>query len=166
MSEDKRGQQSASSLNPKLVRELADILNETGLAEMEVTHGELKLRLSRAGGVAIAALPAQVLAPAAAPAAPPALAKPIEPEARAEDLRNHPGAVSSPMVGTAYLSPEPGKPAFVKVGDSVKEGQTLLVVEAMKTFNPIPAPRAGKVVRLIVGDAAPVEFGQPLLILE
>lgn len=163
MSEDKRGQPSASTLNPKLVRELADILNETGLAEMEVTHGELKLRLSRAGGVALA-MAAPMLAPAAP--APAALAKPAEPEARVEDLRNHPGAVTSPMVGTAYLSSEPGKPAFVKIGDSVKEGQTLLVVEAMKTFNPIPAPRAGKVVRVVVGDAAPVEFGQPLLILE
>jgi len=165
MSEDTRSQPDASTLNPKLVRELADILNETGLAEMEVTHGELKLRLSRAGGVTIAAMPAPVAAPAAA-TVPAALPKPVEPEARAEDLRNHPGAVTSPMVGTAYLSPEPGKPAFVKIGDSVREGQTLLVVEAMKTFNPIPAPRAGKVARIVVSDSAPVEFGQPLLILE
>lgn len=166
MSEEKPGQQSASTLDAKLVRELADILNDTGLAELEVTHGELKLRLSRASAVTAVAPPVLSLAPP--PPAPAALPRPSEAaeSGRSEDLRSHPGAVASPMVGTAYLSPEPGKPAFVKVGDTVKEGQTLLVVEAMKTFNPIPAPRAGRIARVVIVDGAPVEFGQPLLILE
>jgi acetyl-CoA carboxylase biotin carboxyl carrier protein len=81
-------------------------------------------------------------------------------------MSKHPGAVPSPMVGTAYLAPEPGAAVFVKVGDSVNEGQTLLVVEAMKTFNPIPAPRAGKIIAILVSDAQPVEFGEPLMIIE
>ncbi|HRE44812.1 MAG TPA: acetyl-CoA carboxylase, biotin carboxyl carrier protein, partial [Terricaulis sp.] len=97
-----------------------------------------------------------------APAAP----APAAASAPAADLAKHPGAVASPMVGTAYLSPEPGAPTFIKVGDTVTQGQTLMVVEAMKTFNPIPAPRAGKVTAILVSDAQPVEFGEPLAIIE
>ncbi|HVY84072.1 MAG TPA: acetyl-CoA carboxylase biotin carboxyl carrier protein [Caulobacterales bacterium] len=156
---DKKGQ----GVEAELVRELASILRDTGLTEIEVQHGDLKLKLSRAAMVAAA--PA-ALAPAHAPAAPAALPAPTPATETPVDMRSHPGAVTSPMVGTAYLSPEPGAPVFVKIGDAVNEGQTLMVVEAMKTFNPIPAPRAGKVVQILVGDAQPVEFGQPLIILE
>ena len=154
------------AIDPDLVRELATILSDTGLSEIEVEHGELRLRIAR---TLVAAAPAHthVVAAAApmsiaAPAAPPPAAAPTP----AADAASHPGAVPSPMVGTAYLSPEPGAPAFIKVGDSVTAGQTLMVVEAMKTFNPIPAPRAGKVVAILVTDSQPVEYGEPLVILE
>jgi acetyl-CoA carboxylase biotin carboxyl carrier protein len=157
MSDKKR-----EGVDPDLVRELASILAESGLSEIEVEHGELRLRLART--LTAAAAPATTHyvqapvhhAPAAVASAPVAEADPAK----------HPGAVPSPMVGTAYLSPEPGAPSFVKVGDTVTAGQTLLVVEAMKTFNPIPAPRAGKVIAILVTDSQPVEFGEPLLILE
>ncbi len=162
-------EKKTQAIDPKLVRELAAILDDTGLSEIEVEHGELRLRIARtltaaaaptAMHVVTAAPPASAAAPAPAPAqaasAPTAAASPAE----------HPGAVPSPMVGTAYLSPEPGAPAFIKVGDTVNAGQTLMVVEAMKTFNPIPAPRAGKVTAILVADAQPVEFGEPLVILE
>lgn len=165
---DKTEKRATGSVDPDLVRELAQILRDSGLSEIEVSHGETRLRLTRAVAPAIAAAAAPVAAPAsiavaahAAPAPPPQ-----EPEGRNDDPRTHPGAVHSPMVGTVYLSPEPGAVAFVKVGDAVTEGQTLLMIEAMKTFNPIPAPRAGRVVRMLVGDGQPVEFGQPLVILE
>ncbi|MGE0594766.1 MAG: acetyl-CoA carboxylase biotin carboxyl carrier protein [Hyphomonadaceae bacterium] len=153
----------SAGVDPDLVRELAAILGESGLTEIEVEHGELRLRLAR-GVVAAAPTAAHVVhtAPPPAAAAPMAAAAP----APADDLSKHPGAVPSPMVGTAYLSPEPGAAPFVKVGDTVTAGQTILVVEAMKTFNPIPAPRAGKITAILVGDAQPVEFGEPLLILE
>lgn len=152
------------AIDPELVRELASVLNESGLSEIEVEHGELRLRLARTLTAAaappvhthvVAAVPATHAPAAAAPAAAPAA------EAAA-----HPGAVPSPMVGTAYLSPEPGAPPFIKVGDTVTAGQTIMVVEAMKTFNPIPAPRAGKVTAILVSDAQPVEYGEPLVIIE
>jgi acetyl-CoA carboxylase biotin carboxyl carrier protein len=157
------------TIDPALVRELADILRATDLTEIEVEQGELKLKLSRTGGVMMAMAPAAQPAPYPPQYAPaPAQAPPIaaaEPP-RAADPRSHPGAVLSPMVGTAYLSPEPGAPVFVKVGDTVADGQTLMIVEAMKTFNPIPAPRAGKISQILVSDAQPVEFGEPLFVLE
>ncbi len=152
------------AIDPALVRELAAILSDTGLSEIEVEHGELRLRIARTL-MAAPALHTQVMhtpAVAAASAAPSAPSQ----GATAADPAKHPGMVPSPMVGTAYLSPEPGKPAFVKVGDTVTEGQTIMVVEAMKTFNPIPAPRAGKVIALLVADSQPVEFGEPLAIIE
>lgn len=150
------------SLEPELVRELAAILQDTGLTEIEIQQGDLKLRLART--VTVAAAPA-ALAPAHVPAAPAALPAPSAsaPEAPAAVIGT---PVPSPMVGTAYLSPEPGAPVFVKVGDTVNEGQTLMVVEAMKTFNPIPAPRSGKVKSIMVTDAQPVEFGETLVVLE
>jgi len=155
-----------TNVDPGLVRELAAILNDTGLSEIEVEHGELRLRLARTLTVAAAPAAAPIAfaaaAPAAAPPAPAAAAAP----APAADMSKHPGAVPSPMVGTAYLSPEPGAPNFIKIGDNVAQGQTLMVVEAMKTFNPIPAPRAGRVTAILVTDAQPVEFGEPLVILE
>ena len=154
------------------IRGLAELLAECDLTEIEVTrdYGEddaLQVRISRA-------LPAAAPAPAAvqmnAPAAPAAPATPATPQtpARAdmpEDPAAHPGAVASPMVGTAYLSPEPGAAAFVRVGSEVTEGQTVLIVEAMKTMNHIPAPRAGTVKRILVEDGAAVEYGAPLVIL-
>ncbi|HWA47583.1 MAG TPA: acetyl-CoA carboxylase biotin carboxyl carrier protein [Dongiaceae bacterium] len=162
---DKKG----VSLEAELVRELAAILKESGLSEIELEQGGLKLRLSRHGGGAAA--PAVVYAPAPTATAPAALPAPaatpaVAAEAPAADARTHPGAVTSPMVGTAYLSPEPGAAVFIKVGDTVSEGQTLMVVEAMKTFNPIPAPKAGKVKQILVADAQPVEYGEPLVIIE
>ncbi len=160
----------AAGIDPDLVRELAGILRDTGLTEIEVEHGELKLKLARAAPVAAAPAPTHfAYAPAPAPtyAPAPAPAAAVAAEApKAADLRAHPGAVLSPMVGTAYLSPEPGATPFVKIGDTVTAGQTLIIVEAMKTFNPIPAPRAGKVVQLLVTDSQPVEFGEALAILE
>ena len=158
MSDKKPG----GGLDPEIVRELAAILSDTGLSEIEVEHGDLKLRLARTLVAAPQAAPVHVAVAAPTPAAatPPAVAEP-----RIE-ARNNPNAVLSPMVGTAYLSPDPGAAAFVKVGDTVSEGQTVLIVEAMKTFNPIPAPRAGKVKEILVTDAQPVEYGQPLFVLD
>lgn len=154
---DKKQQQP---IDPALVRELAAIINESGLSEIEVEHGELRLRIART--LTAAPVSHVVHAAPAAVAAPPPAAAP----APAADASSHPGAVPSPMVGTAYLSPEPGAAQFIKVGDSVSEGQTLMVVEAMKTFNPIPAPRAGKIIAILVTDAQPVEYGEPLVIIE
>jgi acetyl-CoA carboxylase biotin carboxyl carrier protein len=156
----------AGGIDAELVRDLAKVLAEQGLSEIEVEHGELRLRLARTvaqtvtAPVAYAPPPVAAAAPAPAASAAPAAAP------APKDFRTDPRAVTSPMVGTAYLSPEPGSAAFVKVGDTVSEGQTLLIVEAMKTFNPIAAPRAGKVVQIIVSDAQPVEYGEPLLLLE
>jgi acetyl-CoA carboxylase biotin carboxyl carrier protein len=148
------------SIDPRLVRRLADILTATGLTEIEVEQGSLKIRVARqltaaAAPVTYAAMPA-----AAAPAAPPPpAAAPITAPARGE-------AVKSPMVGTVYLKPSPEAQPFVKVGDQVAAGQTLLIVEAMKTMNPIPAVKAGTVLQILVEDAQPVEFGEPLVIIE
>jgi acetyl-CoA carboxylase biotin carboxyl carrier protein len=136
------------------IRELAELLRETGLTEIEIEHNGARLRVSKqAGGTMMATAPAAAPAPVAAAAAP---AKPAGP---------NPGAVPSPMVGTVYASPEPGAPPFVKVGQTVKEGDTLFIVEAMKTMNPIIAPRGGTVSEICVSDSQPVEFGQTLLIL-
>jgi acetyl-CoA carboxylase biotin carboxyl carrier protein len=143
-------------IEPKLVRELAAILRDTGLSEIEIERGDLRVRITGAGGTYPAYPPPQQHSMPL-----PALPAPAPPEARA-----HPGAVTSPMVGTAYLTPKPDEPPYVKVGDTVAEGQTLLVVEAMKTFNPIPAPKAGRVTQILVANETPVEFGQPLMIIE
>jgi acetyl-CoA carboxylase biotin carboxyl carrier protein len=146
-----------STINSDLVRQLAALLDETGLTEIEYESGAVRLRVARQPAP-VAAAP--VAAPAAAmPAAAPATAAPA-PDAR------HPGAVTSPMVGTVYTSPEPGTPEFVKPGDRVREGQTLLLIEAMKTFNEIRAPRAGTVSLVLVQNEQPVEYGDVLLILE
>jgi acetyl-CoA carboxylase biotin carboxyl carrier protein len=142
-----------------LIRELAALLNETGLTEIEVDRDGTRIRVAR--GVAQAIVHAPVAA-ATAPAAAPAKAEP----AAAVDPASHAGTVKSPMVGTAFRSPEPGAKAFVEVGDTVREGQTLLIIEAMKTMNQIPAPRAGTVTRIMVEDAQPVEYGEPLMIVE
>lgn len=153
----------ADPFDARLVRKLADILTETGLSEIEVEQGALKIRVAKTLTAAPAAVhyaPAPA-APAAAPVPAAAAPAPAAAAARASGEE-----VKSPMVGTIYLQPNPGSPAFVKVGDSVEVGQTLFIVEAMKTMNPIPAPRAGKVVEILVDDAQPVEFGEPLAIIE
>lgn len=152
---------------------LAELLRAQDLSEIEVSRATgkdtgLEVRLVRhSAAPAPQAAPAPALAPAplAVPAAP-AAAHPAAPAAPADDPAQHPGAVTSPMVGTAYLQPEPGTPAFVSTGDRVSEGQTLLIIEAMKTMNHIPAPRAGTVRRILIEDGAPVEFGAPLMIIE
>jgi len=146
-------------MDTEFIRTLAKLLEETNLGEIEMADGDRKIRVARPSVAAAPAAAPVVLAPAAVPAA--ALAA-----AAAGDLSTHPGAVKSPMVGTAYLSPEPGKPLFVSVGDKVAAGQTLLIIEAMKTFNPIKAPKAGTVAQVLIENGQPVEFGQPLMIVE
>jgi len=150
-------------IDTRLVRRLAGILNDTGLSEIEVERGDLKIRVARtvtAAATVVHAAPAPVAAPAPAPAAPAAA-----PEFTGEALP--PGeVVKSPMVGTVYLAPQPGANPFVKVGDKVTQGQTLLIIEAMKTMNPIPAPKAGVVRAILAEDGQPVEFGEPLAVIE
>ena len=145
----------------KLVQELADILDKFGLAELEYETDAVAIRLSRVTGAAPVVAPAPVVtAPAAAPASAPA-----EPTAVANPADHH-GAVTSPMVGTVYTAPEPGAADFVSEGDMVKAGQTLFIVEAMKVMNPITAPSAGKVTKILVQNAQPIEFGEALAIIE
>ncbi|TWT00715.1 acetyl-CoA carboxylase biotin carboxyl carrier protein [Reyranella sp. CPCC 100927] len=143
-----------------LVRKLAGMLSETGLSEIEYEVNNRRIRVSRT----ITQVAAPMMLPGAAIGA--ALPGAAASAAAAADDSNHPGAVKSPMVGTAYLAPEPGKPAFVAVGDKVAAGQTLLIIEAMKTFNPIKATKAGTVTKVVVENAQPVEFGQVLMVVE
>ncbi|OGN49134.1 MAG: acetyl-CoA carboxylase, biotin carboxyl carrier protein [Caulobacterales bacterium RIFOXYB1_FULL_67_16] len=162
MADDKKH----AEIDASLVRQLAEILNETDLTEVEVERGELRIRVARevtvnAAPVQYAAAPAPAAAPAAPVAAPAAMpSDPATIVARAGE------EVKSPMVGTAYLQPSPEAPPFIQPGDKVKKGQTLLIVEAMKTMNPIQAPRDGVVAEILVGDAQPVEYGEPLVLLE
>lgn len=142
------------------IRELAQILRETDLTEIELVDGEARLRVVRQAVVAAPVMQAVAAAPAAVV---PVAAAPLAVEAPDAD---HPGAVTSPMVGVAYLAPEPGAAQFVTVGAKVAQGQTLLLIEAMKTFNQIKAPRAGTVTRILVESGMPVEYGEPLLIIE
>ena len=152
----------ADQIDTRLVRKLADILTETGLSEIEVEHGGLKVRVVKT----LTAAAVQYAAPAPMPvAASPAAAPAAAAVAEAAPVSNG-DPVKSPMVGTVYLQPNPGSPAFVKVGDTVEAGQTLFIIEAMKTMNPVPAPRAGKIVQVLIDDAQPVEFGEPLAIIE
>ncbi|WP_126536057.1 acetyl-CoA carboxylase biotin carboxyl carrier protein [Oharaeibacter diazotrophicus] len=160
-----------------LIRQLAVILDETDLTEIEVEHDKLKIRVARQPAPAAPAqfampapgpwpFPPMAAPAAAAPAAPAAAAAPVVAETKALDPANHPGTLASPMVGTAYRAPEPGAKSFVEVGDSVREGQTVLIVEAMKHMNQIAAPRSGKVTAIFVESGQPVEYGEPLLIIE
>lgn len=155
----------AGTSETKLIRELADILNETELSEIEMEKGDLKIRVAKTSEL----VAAPVQSYAAAPAAPAPVAAPSAPETPApvskSDAAAHPGAVKSPMVGTAYVRPSPDADPFFKTGDSVKEGDTVMLIEAMKTFNPITAPKAGKIVEILVEDAQPVEFGEALFII-
>lgn len=141
----------------QLVRKLAALLEETGLVELEVKNGEQSIRLARPGAAPPAAAPA--------PAQPMPAATPPS-TAQAPAAGPNPNAVTAPMVGVVYLSPEPGAPPFVKPGDSVSEGQTVLLIEAMKTFNPVRAPRTGRIARILVADKTPVEYGEELVIIE
>ena len=141
--------------DPDAIRALAAVLSETGLTEIEIAEKDSRIRVVRAAAPAVVAA-----APLSAPAAVAA------PATAAPDEASHPGAVLSPMVGVAYHSPEPGAPPFVTVGQSVEAGQTLLLIEAMKTFNQIRAPKAGTVARILVANSTPVEYGEVLLILE
>ncbi len=139
-----------------LVRELASLLKETDLSEIEVQDGERRIRVARQFTMTTM-LPAAAAAPAAAVAD---VAAPVA------DISKHPGVVPSPMVGTAYMAPEPSKPDFISVGSTVKEGDTLMIIEAMKVMNPILAPRAGTITRIFIANAQPVEYGEPLVVIE
>jgi acetyl-CoA carboxylase biotin carboxyl carrier protein len=146
------------SVDEGLIRGLANLLNETGLTEIEIEQKGLRVRVARTISFAAAA---PMLAPAA-----PAMGMPGAAAPAAKDADSHPGTVRSPMVGTCYRAAEPGAPSFVEVGSVVKQGQTLLIVEAMKTMNHIPAPRPGTVKAILVENGQPVEFGEPLMIIE
>ncbi|GAA0771324.1 acetyl-CoA carboxylase biotin carboxyl carrier protein [Brevundimonas sp. NPDC055814] len=160
MSDDKN-----KNIDADLVRSLADILNDTDLTEIEVERGDLKIKVKRE--VTVAAAPIQyAAAPAPVAHAAPAAAPVSMPSDPATIVARSGEEVKSPMVGTAYLQPAPGSDPFIKTGDKVKKGQTLLIVEAMKTMNPIQAPRDGVVAEILVGDAQPVEFGEALVVLE
>jgi len=154
---------SSAQISSDAVRQLAEVLNDTGLSEIEYEAGGMRIRVARQAAGMIAG-PAPVYMPAAGPVA--AGGGEAAAAAKASDPANHPGTVKSPMVGVCYLSPEPGAANFIKVGDSVAEGQTIALIEAMKTFNPVKATRAGKVIRIIVDTGSPVEYGEPLIIIE
>ena len=147
----------------QLVQELTDIMQDAGLVEIEYNTDDVSIRLSRAAAASV-----PVAAPVAPSAAMPAQSAPAAEPALADDeiTSSHPGAVSSPMVGTVYLAAEPGAPNFVNEGDKVKAGQTLVIVEAMKVMNPITAPKSGTVSRILVGNAQPVEYGEVLIVIE
>ena len=147
MAKDAKGKESSDQA---LIRDLAGLLEETGLTEIEIEREGMRVRVARTVSVAAPAY--------AAHAAPPA--------AQSADPGKHPGAVPSPMVGTAYLAAEPGSAPFVEIGTRVAQGQTILIIEAMKTMNHIPAPKAGVVTAILVGNGQPVEFGEPLAIIE
>jgi acetyl-CoA carboxylase biotin carboxyl carrier protein len=152
------GDKAKSAVDAAAIRELAELLDETGLTEIEVERNGSRIRVARHA--------AHSVAPATSPVAHSSAAAHQEAPAPLSASKGPPpGAVSSPMVGTVYVAPEPGKPPFVKVGDAVKEGDTLFIVEAMKTMNPIVAPRSGTVSEICVHDAQPVEFGQTLLVI-
>jgi acetyl-CoA carboxylase biotin carboxyl carrier protein len=147
----------APLVDRELIHELTKLLDETGLTEIEIEHNGQRVRVARNAAPVAAAAPAPrseaPIQPLGEPAAPP-------------DLSKHPGVVISPMVGTAYIAPEPGAKPFIEIGSAVKVGDTLLIVEAMKTMNQIPAPRAGTVIQILFEDGQPVEFGEPLVIIE
>ncbi|HEX3430556.1 MAG TPA: acetyl-CoA carboxylase biotin carboxyl carrier protein [Rhizomicrobium sp.] len=147
-------------VDAEVIRELSDLLVETGLTEIELEQGGRRIRVARQNAPHISAAPVALPALSESVATPSPVATEAVPAKRDAD-----GAITSPMVGTVYVAPEPGKPPFVKVGDTVREGDTLLIVEAMKTMNPISAPRAGTIREICVRDAQPVEFGQMLLVL-
>jgi acetyl-CoA carboxylase biotin carboxyl carrier protein len=151
-----------STIDQDLIRDLAALLTETDLTEIEVEQGELRIRVARNVTVA----PVHVEATAPARPADLEVKSSAVPVQQPADPAKHPGAVPSPMVGTAYLSPEPGAPPYVSIGDTVTKGQTILIVEAMKTMNQIPAPSAGKVTAVLVEDSQPVEYGEALMIIE
>lgn len=141
-------------IDEEAIRKLAELLNETGLSEIEIEDDDRRLRVARQAVAVQAAVPPTAALPASAAVSEEPAAGP------------HPGTVASPMVGTVYLSPEPGARTFVQVGDHVSEGQTLLIIEAMKVMNNLPSPRAGRITAVLVDDGTPVEFGEPLVVVE
>ena len=155
-----KDQGAKTSAEGQMIRELAELLNDTGLSEIEIEKSGLKIRVAKTLTV-VAAAPAGYAAPAAQLQAAPA-SSPLS----SADPGKHPGAVKSPMVGTAYRSPEPGAALFCDVGSKVNQGDTLLIIEAMKTMNQIPAPRSGTVVAILFENAQPVEYGEPLIVIE
>lgn len=148
--------ESDLSVDGGLIRQLAELLNETGLSEIEYAVGERRIRIARSLAGAVAMAP-----PASAHAAPPAAH-----HSQGPAPHDHPGAVKAPMVGTVYLSPQPESPPFLRIGDTIQEGQVLLIIEAMKVMNQIRAPHSGRLTQLLVTDGTPVEYGQALMILE
>jgi acetyl-CoA carboxylase biotin carboxyl carrier protein len=152
-------------IDEAVIRKLADLLNETGLTEIEVEEGDHKLRLAKTPPAQTVIAGGGAPASASQPAPSGASGGGAAPTPSAEPSGPPEGAITSPMVGTAYLSPEPGAPAYVKAGDSVREGQTVMIVEAMKVMNPIKAPRDGTVKEITVADAQPVEYGEVLMVL-
>jgi acetyl-CoA carboxylase biotin carboxyl carrier protein len=152
------------SAESQMIRELAELLNDTGLTEIEIEKSGLKIRVAKKISITAAPFQAYAAAASAAPAEPAAAEAKQAPSSN--DPSKHPGAVKSPMVGTAYRSPEPGAPVFCEVGSKVNQGDTLLIIEAMKTMNQIPAPRAGTVTAILIENAQPVEYGEPLIIIE
>lgn len=155
MASDKDKKTGAQPYDEDMIRGLAKLLDETGLTDIEIERDGLRVKIGRA------ARAVQVAAPAVAPIAATAIAP-----AATNDPAKHPGAVPSPMVGTAYLAPSPGAKPFIDIGQPVKAGETLLIIEAMKTMNQIPAPRSGTVTQILVEDGQPVEYGEPLVIIE
>ncbi len=157
MSKGDKSPPGESGVDAELVRQLAELLDETGLSEIEYGRDDWHIRVSRGGGGVVHSIAAP--APAASASVP-------DTASGGEDVAAHPGVVPSPMVGVVYTSADPDSPPYVKVGDQVAEGDTILLIEAMKVFNPIRAPKAGKVVRILVNGGSPVEFGEPLIIIE
>jgi len=158
---------ASSTSDQDLIEAIAKLLNEQNLAEIEIEREDLRVRVTRSyanTAVQHVQVPSYAPAPAAAPVSGAAAA--VAAAAPAEDLASNPGTLTSPMVGTAYLSPEPGKPPFANVGTKVSEGQTVLIIEAMKTMNQIPAHRSGTISRILIEDASPIEYGQPLVVIE
>ncbi|KXF77283.1 acetyl-CoA carboxylase biotin carboxyl carrier protein subunit [Paramesorhizobium deserti] len=151
-----------AGIDKEIIRDLAEILNQTDLTDIEIEQGDLRIRVSRQVTVHATVPQAPMAAAAPAPAAAPVSA--AAEAAKPADVSKN--AVPSPMVGTAYLAPAPGARAFIEVGQKVKEGQTLMIIEAMKTMNQIPAPRAGTVTAILIEDAQPVEYGEPLVVIE
>ncbi len=151
-----------ASAEGQMIRELAELLNDTGLTEIEIEKSGLKVRVAKA--VHMTAAPVSYAAPPSAPSA--AAAASGDVKSKAADPANHPGAVKSPMVGTAYRSPEPGSASFCEIGSKVAQGDTLLIIEAMKTMNQIPAPRSGTVKVILFENGQPVEYGEPLIVIE
>lgn len=152
--------------DPATIRELAQILRESDLSEIELVDSDMRLKLVRQISAAPIAMPMAMPAAVSAPSAPAAMAAPAAAAPAVADDADHPGAVTSPMVGVAYLSPEPSAAPFVTVGSKVAQGQTLMLIEAMKTYNQIKAPRAGTVTRILIESGTPVEYGEALMIVE
>jgi acetyl-CoA carboxylase biotin carboxyl carrier protein len=156
-----------TGFDTKLVKDLAKILRDTDLSEIEVENDGVRVRVARQANVVQAAAPAPAPTSVYVPPAPaPANNSSAAAANAVADIAKNPGMVPSPMVGTVYAQPEPGAAAFIKVGDTVSEGQKLFIIEAMKTMNPVPSPRAGTVTAILVHDSQPVEFGEPLCVIE